>query len=419
VLAATFAAGLIGVDTRLSAAHQIFAFGVALLAVAWLGTMAHLPKIGVRCRPPDRAAAGEPVRCHIHLHNTSERPAAGLTLHERLPDPRPDLPTFLDARAPVEATLSPAERLLGYPRWEWLVRTATRAEPQPAAPLPHIAAGGEARLALALTPTRRGWLHVDALVLARVDPLGLMRRERVVAGPRRLLVLPRRWPAPVLRPPGRRRLQPGGIEQAASRGDSREFMGLRDYLPGDSPRHIHWAAWARCGEPVVKEYRDEFFSRQALLLDTCPQPGDDPARFETAISVAASLLAPLAERPNGPDGLLDLILCADGVRVLTAGRGLLSTTAMLEILACAEPQPADAFAQLADTIRARADRQSTCLCVLLDWDHGRRALVEQLRRAGLPMTVLVIAGANTPVAAAPGLIPVDPDDPAPALAGLH
>jgi uncharacterized protein (DUF58 family) len=417
VLAATFAAGLVGIDTRLSAAHQAFAFGAALLFVAWLGTLTPLPKVQVQRRLPSRAAVGEPARFRVQVRNSGRRTAAGLSLHERLADPRPSLNTFLDHRAPVEARLNPFERLLGYPRWEWLIRSARGAEPQPPAPLPAIGPSGELALELALTPTRRGWLHLDGLVLGRIDPLGLMRRERIAANAGRVLVLPRRFPVPTLRPPGRRRLQPGGIELAASRGDSREFMGLRDYLPGDSPRHIHWAAWARCGEPVAKEYRDEYFSRQALLLDTCPAPGDDPARFETAVSVAASLLAPLAEHPNGPDGLLDLILYAGGVRILTAGRGLLSTAAMLELLACIEPQPAAGLAHLADTIANRATQQSACLCVLLCWDAPRRELVAALRRAGLPVTLLLIADRDAHTAA--DLIPVDPDDPAPALARLR
>ena len=419
VLAATFAAGLIGVDTRLSAAHQLFAFGAALLGVAWIGTFAPMPKIRLRRRLPTRAAVGEAVRYRARVHNAGRRLATGLTLHERTPDPRPSLGTFLDTRAPVEARLNPLERLLGYPRWEWLVRSASGTEPEAPTPMPSLAAGAELEVELHLTPTRRGWLHLDALVLGRIDPLGLLRREWVVADGGRILVLPRRYPVPRLRPAGRRRLQPGGVELAASRGDSREYMGLRDYLPGDSPRHIHWAAWARCGEPVVKEYRDEYFSRQALLLDTCPAPGDDPARFETAVSVAASLLAPLAEHPNGPDGLLDLILYADGVRVLTAGRGLSSTGAMLELLACVEPQPAAGLAHLADTVTARAPQQSACLCVLLGWDAARRQLVERLRRGGLPVTTLAIAGANAPWTASGDLIPVDPDNPALALARLR
>lgn len=419
VLAATLAAGLFGLDTRLTAAHQVFAFGLALLAIAWLGTRAPLPPLALRRRAPSRAAAGQPCRYRVEVRHAGRRPARGLTLHERLPDPRPGLATFLDSHAPVEARLNPFERLPGYPRWEWLVQQARRAEAAAPAALPLLSPGSSAVLELALTPTRRGWLSLDALVLGRVDPLGLMRREQRVPGKSRCLVLPVRHPVPALRPLGRRRLQPGGVEQASRVGDSQEFMGLRDYLPGDSPRHIHWAAWARCGEPVVKEYRDEFFSRQALVLDTCPAAGDDPARFETAVSVAASRLAPLGAHPNGPDGLFDLILQADGTRILTAGRGLLSNAAMLELLACVRPQPADAFAHLADTITARAPRLSACLLVLLSWDADRRELVAQLRRTGLPVTVLVIGESKAHAPAAADLIHVDPDDPAPALARLR
>ncbi len=419
VLAATFAAGLLGIDTRLSAAHQVFAFGVALLFVAWLGGLAPGPKVRVRRHLPTRAAAGQPLRYRVQVQNSGKRQAAGITLHERAPDPRPSLRTFLDSRAPVEARLNPVERLLGYPRWEWLIRSACRAEPQRPAPLSPIAPGGELEMDLALSPRRRGWLHLDGLVLGRVDPLGLVRRELLVAGAARLLVLPRRYPVPTLRPPGRRRLQPGGIELAGSVGDSREVMGLRDYLPGDSPRHIHWAAWARCGEPVVKEYREEYFSRQTLVLDTCPAPGDDPARLECAISVAASLLAPLAEHPTGPDGLLDLILYAGGTRVITAGRGLLSTAAMLEALACVEPQPAAGFEHLAEAITKGAPQQSACLCVLLTWDAARRGLVRQLRRIGLPVRVLVIAGAEDVGPRAIDAISVDPEYPEAALARLR
>ncbi len=418
VLATTFTAGLFGIDTRLTAAHQAFAFGLALLGVGWLSNRMPLPRMALDREPPGRAAVGLPCRYRVRVRNAGRRLAVGLTLQERLPDPRPDLATFLGTCAPVERNRSRAERLLGYPRWEWLVRHRRGTESAPPMPVPDLAPDAELALELSLLPSRRGWLQLDGLVLARVDVLGLTRREQLVPSAERLLILPRRYPANPPRPPGRRRLQPGGVELAASAGDSREFVGLRGYLPGDEPRHIHWAAWARSGEPVVKEYRDEYFSRQALVLDTCPPADGDAKRFETAVSVAASLIAPLGERPNGPDGLLDLILYADGTRVLTAGRGLLSIDAMLETLACVQPQPPDGFRQIADTLSARAAQQSACLLVLSAWDDQRRALIEGLRRTDLPVTVLLI-GERAAAARSPAdCVLVDTEDPGRALNGL-
>jgi uncharacterized protein (DUF58 family) len=209
-------------------------------------------------------------------------------------------------------------------------------------------------------------------------------------------------------------------------GESQEFIGLRDYLPGDSPRHIHWAAWARCGEPVVKEYQDEYFSRQALVLDSFI--GDDGAResaFECAVSVAASLVEPLTATAGAQDRLLDLIFVAEHAHTITGGRGVLSTDALLELLACLVPNRCDDFPRLAEAVIAKTAHLSTCLCVLLAWDPPRQDLVARLRAVGVPVTVLLLH-AQTDVALTPGpmiddparLLLVDPADPAPALANL-
>jgi len=409
VLAATLAAGLFGIDTRQTAASQLFALGTALLAVdLMIGWRRPTSLIARRCLPR-HASAGDLCPYRVQLTNTGRRPLRGLTLRERLADPRPDRTTFLRSRAPVEAGLNTFERLFGYPRWEWLVRQGRGAEPPAAVPLPDLAPGEAVELILTLTPTRRGQLQLPALVAARIGPLGLARRESVAAGGERLLVLPRRWPVHPQPPPGRRRLQPGGITLTSSVGESPEFIGLRDYLPGDSPRHIHWAGWARCGEPVVKEYQDEWFSRQALVLDTAlpgaaspasrpvlrrrqvrGTPVDPHAAFECAVSVAASLVQPLTAGAGRQDSLLDLIFVADRAHTVTTGRGLLGADALLTILATLEPGPADGFAALAETVSATASRLSACLLVLLSWDRPRRQLVERLRVLGTPVRVLLI-----------------------------
>ena len=67
---------------------------------------------------------------------------------------------------------------------------------------------------------------------------------------------------------------------------------------GIALRKIHWRSWARRGEPVVKEYQEEYFSRIALVLDTFlprrPRPRERE-RFE-----AGDLGARVAHRPLQP-----------------------------------------------------------------------------------------------------------------------
>jgi uncharacterized protein (DUF58 family) len=432
VLAATLSAALFGLDTRMTAAYQAFAFGAALLLVAALGTLRRKPTLTSERRLPRHATVGEPCSYRVTLRNTGHRPLAALELAERLPDPRPSRALFLAARAPLEVRLNPVERLFGYPRWEWLVRQGRAAEPQSAVPLPTLSPGEQIEQTFRITPTRRGWLRLDALVAARTDVLGLMRRETPLPGSDRLLVLPKRYPVAPLPQSSHRRLQAGGVNLASAVGDSREFMGLRDYLPGDSPRHIHWAAWARSGEPVVKEYQDEFFSRQALILDTFQDGGPvasaapeaaytgcDPV-FECAVSVAASLVEPLTRAGASQDALLDLMFVADRAHTVTAGRGLLSGDGMLEVLACLEPNRDRHFTSLSELVLSRTPQLSAAICVLLAWDEPRQDLVQRLHALGLPLRILLITTSVSASIAESGTSPpplcIDPADPAAGLA---
>ena len=418
LLSATLVAGMFGLDTRQTLAFQAFSLGTALLLSAWLLSTRRPRVLRGERRLPRHATVGVPLHYRVELENPSRRAARRLRVAERLPDPRPDLVSFLTMRAPGEQRVNPLDRLFGYPRWRWLVQQGRRADAAREVSLPDLAAGQRTSLELELVPRRRGFLRLEELEVSRSDPLGLARRAISVAPPQRLLVLPRRYAVPPQRPPGHRRLQPGGVSLASSVGDSREFVGLRDYRPGDSRRHIHWAAWARCGEPVVKEYQNEYFSRQALILDTFPAP-DRGADFETAVSVAASFVEPM----QGGDALLDLMFVADRTYTLTGGRGLMSGQSLLEVLACVEPAPPSGFGDLARAVLGHAPVLSACLCVLLDWDRPRWELAGRLRALGLPVRVLVVGGPPLlepgPLADLPGSLQrVDPAAPAAGLATL-
>lgn len=62
----------------------------------------------------------------------------------------------------------------------------------------------------------------------------------------------------------RRLLSPQGSQRRPAPGGEREFYRLREYVPGDEPRHIDWKASARFGAPVTREYERE--QKQTLFL---------------------------------------------------------------------------------------------------------------------------------------------------------
>lgn len=394
VLALGVAAAIFGIDTRANQLYQLFVLAFVLLLFAGLsaalGTFSLRRAFSASRELPRTATVGLALDYVAELTTKRRGRYQGLSVSERLPDTLPSFSQFLDPRQGADPGDSWFDRLMGYPRWRRLVAGNTWAQGAEARPLDSFAATaagtGSTRVRLQLRPLKRGYLRLRGFWLTRPDPLGLVRLSIFIPCAQSLLVIPRRYPAPRIQLPGRRQYQPGGWRVAAAVGESQEFIGLREYRPGDSPRLIHWPSWARSGEPQVKEFQDEFFTRHALVLDTFAQAGRG-AHFEAAVSVAASL----CDRLGDPDSLLDLLFVGARTYSLTGGRGLAGTGQFLEVLACAQPCTDKAFEQLRDALLGRAGALSAVVCVLLDFDRPRRELATALAQAGLAVRLLVVS----------------------------
>jgi uncharacterized protein (DUF58 family) len=185
-----------------------------------------------------------------------------------------------------------------------------------------MAAGGTVTASYQLPTSVRGIIELGPLEAEVSDPLGLLKRTRLVAGSDHVIVAPRAhsltMPQLGSGPLGRhllaqaRRLGPG------------EFHSLREYVDGDEPRSIHWRASARGESILVKQHSVEGLRRMLVVLDTDPASYADASSFERAITVAASLVhsavqADLVTRfvagdvdLRGPD------VASDALRILAA-----------------------------------------------------------------------------------------------------
>jgi uncharacterized protein (DUF58 family) len=61
-----------------------------------------------------------------------------------------------------------------------------------------------------------------------------------------------------------------GLDDEAERGHeiargSNDFSGIREYQKGDSPKHIHWGAYAKTGKAYTKTFVD--YANQDMWLD--------------------------------------------------------------------------------------------------------------------------------------------------------
>lgn len=153
--------------------------------------------------------------------------------------------------------------------------------------VPLLAAGGEHRTRLPVPTARRAVIPVGPARSVRSDPLGLMQRSITWPGVTRLYVHPRTVALDSLGAGLLRDLE-GRTTDDTSTSDV-ELHTLRDYVPGDDRRFVHWRTSARTGRLMVRQFVDTRRSHLALLLSGRAEDYATEADFETAVSVLASL----------------------------------------------------------------------------------------------------------------------------------
>ncbi len=139
---------------------------------------------------------------------------------------------------------------------------------------------------------RRGYYFIGPAYLTGGDLFGLFQNRAKVSHLDRVIVYPAVVPLEELGFVGK---DPFGESRSRQPifEDPLRTVGIRDYHPEDSFRHVHWKASARQQRLQTKVYEPTITQRLAIMLNiaTFPQPwwGIDPEVQEHTISVAASI----------------------------------------------------------------------------------------------------------------------------------
>jgi uncharacterized protein (DUF58 family) len=204
-------------------------------------------------------------------------------------------------------------------------------------------------------------------------------------------VIPKRYHLPNLELGGRSEVKSGADTSSTVKGEGGEFMGLREYREGDSLRKIHWKAWARTGQPIVKEFEELRFPRYGLVLDASLKE-TGPDMLEEAISVAASFVSTMEKESC----LLDLMFVHEEPQVYTAGRGVARTDHLMEVLARVEGSDEGEYETLGRLVSRYAGELTACVVVLSGWCSDRKDLLDRLRSSGLALTVYAVGVGEVP-----------------------
>ena len=393
----------LGLDSFRSMVYQLFSLLLSLFAISAILSFKSPKGLLAKRILPEFATAGTPVSYTILVENRAGQPKKGFEIRERFSNAIPSLQTFANTREPHEHLRNPWDRKLKVQRWQWLIRQKENAVVT-RRPVPNVPPESRVAIRTELTPLNRGYVYLKGFTFFKKEPLGFMRAFYHTTNEARLLVLPRRYHVPELDLPGSRKHHTGGIALTSKVGNSDEFISLREYRPGDPMRLIHWKSFAKTGKLIIRENRDEYFVRHALILDTHAPEGATQG-FETAVSLAASYVSNLGTG----ESLLDLFFAGNQVYHYASGRGLLGNTKFLEILALIQPTKDNSFAPVSRALLKYRKRLSGCILILNCLDNERLDFLNNLKANGITTTAFLVADANTEHPRAPVHL-VDPNN---------
>ncbi|MDM7890371.1 DUF58 domain-containing protein [Curtobacterium caseinilyticum] len=200
------------------------------------------------------------VRMRLPQHRVAVGDAAGVVVTAENPARLPSVPTTVEV--PVGAGL---------------VDVA----------IPAVAPQGTFDQEVPVPTVRRGVLDVGPVTSVRADPVGLVRREVVWTAREQVIVHPRTIAIPSSSTGLVRDLE-GQATTDLSPADI-AFHAIREYMPGDDPRTIHWRSTAKSGSLMVRQFEDTRRSHLVVALATGRGEFTDDDEFELAVSAAASL----------------------------------------------------------------------------------------------------------------------------------
>ena len=297
-----------------------------------------------------------------------------------------EVPVALTITNPTQGTTGET-RVIGH-----LLPAEVDIVPADGVPIPSLTPGETLETSLTLRPHQRGIYDLRGWRIESDFPFGLLNAGSIHPAPAQLTVYPRFEPLDRIALPQGRRQQPGGVAYVANRGESIEYIGNREYRPGDNVRDIDWRATARLSRPIVREYREEFFLRSAIVLDTQVDWVSGqfaPARcadFERAVSLCAAC----GDYLNRADYLVDILAAGPQLHYLMAGRGLVSLDQMLDILAGVEADKNAHWNDLESALGVYLEQIASVVCLFLDWDETRRNFSATLQEGGVALKIVVV-----------------------------
>ena len=196
--------------------------------------------------------------------------------------------------------------------------------------LPSLGRDEEDEQLFAVPTRRRGVIPVGPVRSVRVDPLQLLSRAQSWTEMIEVFVHP--WTVVIdSNNAGFLKDVEGVTTQDLSSSDV-SFHALREYVPGDDRRAIHWRTTARVGRFMVRVFEETRRSHLLVMLSLRPEDYLSDGDFETAISCVGSLGVQCFQEDRQFS-----VMTQEGQLRFPSGPGLLDALSRVEMVSGAAP----------------------------------------------------------------------------------
>ncbi len=340
-------------------------FGAAGLAAFW----SRISLAGVRCQRfihERRLFPGETTELTLQIINRKPLPLPWIKIDDEIPVGMAGNLSTLPAARPGFCLLSRSASILWYSKASWKCR---------------------------LQGDKRGYYKLGPIRITSGDIFGFYPRWASLPLTDYIIVYPRIFPLDQLGIPS---LHPMGESRSNRRifQDPTRTIGIQDYRPQDSPKHIHWKASARRQSLQVKIFEPTTTLKVSLFLAADGfQPNDSRSveDFELAVSVAASVAYYLVEQGT-PVGLISNSSLADsGLEVrIPPGGSRDQLMEILEALAKVTPQATDSMETILQRECNSLPSGTTLILIASKAPESLLWLLNDLKEKGYKLLLLLI-----------------------------
>lgn len=243
--------------------------------------------------------------------------------------------------------------------------------------VPSLGAGGSHEELFQISTECRGVIPVGPARLVRADPIGLFARVVQQSDPVNLYVHPITVRVPGVGPGFLRDLE--GAESLELSPSDLAFHSLREYVPGDDRRHVHWKTSARSGRLMVQQFVDTRRSHVVVVLDIAPTTYGDSEDFELAVSVAGSL----GIRSIADDQIRTVIV---GTRALPS----MTRSSLLDALAGVEAGGGEGALERSVALASRTTRNPSIVLIVTGAGTSDVDIRRMARRFSIDVRVVAI-----------------------------